>query len=698
MTAISGLSSPEYSARTASLIKKYQNFNKKDIKTRLQTIGGEKLIPIIAVLKSNFINDHDLSDKFKIGSQYSKYITLYLKPDQLSHLINSHTIESFEISEPSGEPEILGAANDAKVHLVHDGFAMPQAFTGKGVILGIIDGGFDYTHPNFYDSTLQNYRVIAAWDQRTDGNPPEGYSIGSAYYGKDELLKAERDTEEIQQRWGTHGTHVGGIAGGSGGGTEARGVAYESEFIFLTKIEGDAGLFDAFNWMSEVAEAEGKRLVINMSFGGLHSGTRDGTNPLGELMKELRDEKGVIFVGSAGNNGRNDFHLMRDFAGDTLKTWLRTGSIDFWGNRIIALGEVGKQFKVNLKVRDFSDFGNVLDQTAFISTIQDDLEIDSIIVIPPPADTLDADTLYYKIIVDKADPYSKRPRVDLFVKTLPTQRVSLEITAEEGVVHLWNVMQRDLDHTSNLGGRFSRFGTFDDFINGDPHYGLGEPGLNDAVITVAAHSHYDKRLTDFSSEGPRIDGLIKPDISAPGFQVMASIAKFAKDDYPQTITTEFNGETYTFGQLSGTSMSGPLVAGICALILEAKPDITGEELKTLVKATASQDQFTGEIAEEGSIEWGAGKIDAFSAILEVLDIVNDIEINTDYDLLLYPNPVQNTLKVIGLKQNEYYELFNANGSLIKSGYFHKEIDVSELIAGTYFIKFQNKEALKFIVN
>lgn len=686
------LVSAEYSARTASLIKKYKAFSPKEINSRLQTVGGEKLIPIIAVLNEEYIHSHALQDDFKIGSQYSKYITLYLKPKQLDKLIENRSIKSFEISEPSGEPEILAAANDAKVHLVHDGFAMPQNFTGKDVILGIIDGGFDYTHPNFYDSTLQNYRVVAAWDQRTEGNPPEGYSIGSAYYGKEELLNAKRDTEEIQERWGTHGTHVAGIAGGSGGGTIAKGVAYESDFIFLTKIEGDAGLFDAFNWMSEVAEQEGKRLVINMSFGGLHSGTRDGTNPLGELMTELQNDKGVIFVGSAGNNGRNEFHLMRDFASDTLKTWLRPGSPQFWGNRIIALGEAGKNFKFNLRVRDYDNFENVIHETEYISTLNDNLEIDTFFAIGD-----DPDTLFYKIIVDEADPYSGRPRVDFFVDYSPTKRVSLEFTAENGIVHMWNVMQRDLDQTSNIGGRFSRFGSFEGFESGDQFYGLGEPGLNDAVITTAAHSHYDKRITDFSSNGPRIDGVIKPDISAPGFQVLASIANFAKNDFPNTISTEFNGETYTFGELSGTSMSAPLVAGICALILEAKPDITGTELKALIKATASLDQFTGDIPDGGSTLWGAGKIDAFSAILEVLDIINNVEINTENNILLYPNPAQNKLKLIGINSGDYYEIFDNNGLKVKAGNYQNEINISELISGIYFIKINNKKAMKFIV-
>lgn len=681
------VSKPKTTARSQVIINDILESNdSKKSSAELLEINSELYIPIIATIKKDYIDSHKLGRKFKIGSQYSKYITLYLKADQLSELIDSKAIESFEISERSDEPHIQGAAIDSKADLVHEGISMPSGYTGDGVIVGIIDGGFDFTHPNFYDSTGNKYRILAAWDQRTEGNPPPGYEFGTAYYGKNELLDAKRDTEEIQERWGTHGTHVAGIAGGSGAGISSlKGVAYECDFIFCTKTDGDSGLFDAFNWMNDVAKAEGKRLVINMSFGGLHHGTRDGTNPLGGLMKELQENEGVIFVGSAGNNGNNDFHLMRDFKGDTLKTWLRqSNSHEFWGNRIVAIGEIGKPFSAKIRLRDYSDFQLVLNETDFISTNDGRIEIDTFMV-----GEIGVDTLFYRMIIEKESPFSQRPRIDLFIKQLNSKRITLNFSSADGVLHVWNVLQREEDQTSNLGGRFSRFGSFEEFEVGDSHYGLGEPGLNDAVITVAAHSHSDKKLTSFSSEGPRIDGTIKPDISAPGFQVVSSIAKFVAQNYQATALSEFNGENYSFAPLSGTSMSAPLVAGICALILEAKPDITGAELKAVLKATASQDNFTGDIPEEGSVEWGAGKVDAFSAVLDVLEIINDLEIDTQNNLLIYPNPADNYLKIIGIEKGVYFEIINSNGKTIVSGKYENNIDISSLTSGAYFLKTDN---------
>jgi subtilisin family serine protease len=681
------LTQPKFDSRTASILNKFQS--KKIGKNNLLNSRG--LISVFAVLNEDAIQNHNLSDKFTVGKQYEKFISFYVSEDNIASLINNQHLESFSISENYNDaPYVAGASDDAKVNLVHDGFAMPTPFTGKGVIVAIIDGGFDYTHPNFYDTTLQNYRVLAAWDQRSDsGNPPDGYTFGSAYIGEEELLEAKRDTEEIQEHWGTHGTHVGGIAGGSGGGTPLKGVAPDSELIFVTKTDGDAELFEAFTWLSEFAKKEEKRLVINMSFGGLHHGTRDGTNPLGDLMTLLRDEEGVIFVGSAGNNGGNSFHLMRDFGSDTLQTWIRQNSPSNWGNRVVAIGEIGKPFSVNLKIRDKQDVMIELSETGFYSTDNERIELDTFHVVAE-------DTLYYKMIFEKENPYSKRPRIDLFVKYFSAHRVFLEVTAKSGIVHLWNVLQSDIDRTTNRGGNFSGFGTFDQFEIGDDDYGVGEPGLNDAVITVAAHNHVSKNLTSFSSIGPRIDGTIKPDISAPGQQVLSSLASFINDREVTTSTT-FNNTRYQFGPLSGTSMSAPMVAGICALILEAKPDITGEELKAVIKATANEDNFTGDLPEGGSVEWGAGKIDAFSAILEVLGIINNAEIIKEENLILYPNPSNDFIKLIGLDRNTPYNIYNLQGNQIINGIYNGKIDISNLPIGNYYISIGNREStIQFI--
>ena len=133
-------------------------------------------------------------------------------------------IEYLEVAEKIA-PELDGALVDTHADLVHAGVDLPQPFTGKNVLIGIVDWGFDYTHPMFYDTSLNYSRILASWDQvKKIGTPPVGFNHGALYAGPDELALAQHDT--LSPLTDYHGTHVAGIAGGSGGGTIYRGIGF----------------------------------------------------------------------------------------------------------------------------------------------------------------------------------------------------------------------------------------------------------------------------------------------------------------------------------------------------------------------------------------------------------------------------------------------------------------------------------------
>ena len=113
--------------------------------------------------------------------------------------------------------------------------SLPENLNGTGVLVGIIDSGIDYTHPDFIkeDGTT---RIAALWDQSAeDGNPPEGYFLGTLY-SSSQINKAltEEQTENRRQTvpetdLSGHGTHVAGIAAGN------TGVAGKAEIIVVKK-------------------------------------------------------------------------------------------------------------------------------------------------------------------------------------------------------------------------------------------------------------------------------------------------------------------------------------------------------------------------------------------------------------------------------------------------------------------------------
>ncbi|MFO7917266.1 MAG: S8 family peptidase [Anaerolineae bacterium] len=111
---------------------------------------------------------------------------------------------------------------------------------------------------------------------------------------------------------------------------------------------------------------------------------------------------------------------------------------------------------------------------------------------------------------------------------------------------------------------------------GPDDYTVGSPGCATDVITLGATNDVDQ-VTQFSSRGPTADGRIKPDIVLPGDDIISARSEG---------TTMGNPIDQYYTAASGTSMSTPLAAGICALLLQAKPNLTPQEIKERLMSTA----------------------------------------------------------------------------------------------------------------
>ena len=110
----------------------------------------------------------------------------------------------------------------------YQGLSLPQAYTGKGVVVGVQDIGFDLTHPNFCDSTGQTLRIKALWDQLSTDTIGSTLPVGRDYTTPNDLLNL-RHTRDGKQE--THGTHTLGIAAGSGFKSPYRGMAWEKRHL-----------------------------------------------------------------------------------------------------------------------------------------------------------------------------------------------------------------------------------------------------------------------------------------------------------------------------------------------------------------------------------------------------------------------------------------------------------------------------------
>ncbi|MDL2230845.1 S8 family peptidase [Bacteroidales bacterium OttesenSCG-928-L19] len=603
--------------------------------------------------------------------------------------------------------DLQRAVPDGRVDSVWLGIDLPQGYSGKDVIIGFTDWGFDYTHPVFYDTTMSHYRVLRAWDQyRQAGPPPQGFTYGTEIVGKDALLEAQCDTSNVYD-YAYHGNHVASIAGGAGAGTIYRGVAYEADLLFVSIAVDAQAIIDAFVWMHQVAQEEQKRLVINMSWGLYYIDNMDGTGRMAEVVDSLSN-LGVVFVSSAGNNGDENFHLHHLFeTEDTLKSQIgfASGSAKQWGQSISMISSPNTSFSFALQVLNSSNVR--LGITPFYNTEEGERYVDSFLLLD------NGDTIFYNAFIERSNVYNDRPQVRFRLKkpTGGSYKMGLMVAATEGDFHAWNLIELTND-VGNWGGNFST-GGISGWKAGDANHGIGAPASFESVITVAAHaSQYQTfsgntaggNIASFSSYGPTMDNRLKPEVSAPGYNVKAAISSFTNQFSGTTTMVNFNGRNYPFGSLSGTSMSSPFVAGVAALILQANPNLTPAEVKAILTETAYQDNYT---EQHGQVRFGYGKVNAYHAIYKALGIVGVTTFPAETPrFTYYPNPASDMvfLSLQADARDFTLELYDLCGKLIQKQKVESgvnTINVQHLPAGCYIARLsdgQNIWTSKLIKN
>jgi len=662
---------------------------------------------------------------FLINSVNGSIITFQLPKDKVDQVSRIDYFNSVSISNVnnSASAQNFAALKQSKVDKVHQGTSnqLTTNYSGQGVIIGIVDIGFQTDHPTFFNTEGTQYRVSRFWDQTDQtGIAPAGYS-----YGK-ECADSLSIINQIDFD-GSHGTHVAGIAGGSGYSSKDlvhKGVAHESELVFVKILHtndslgksslGDAivanpTIIDAYNYIFDYATSQGKPAVLNLSWGS-HTGPHDGTSLFDKAVDQMVTVPGHIIVGSNGNNGRTEMHFKHEFSNfDTVRTipyersrgWRSNESVyvDIWGSPNTPF-----QFKVHL----YDSFGSKLASTPFYNSATSQSGVSYL--------HSGLDTLHYTLEIQESYIHNQKPNM-LFYSLHSNPKkffIVMEMVAEKGRIDAWN----SGDAYRWGGGGFAQdMGPvqFDaSFKKGDVTHTMGENGgTGKGTISVGAYINrnvwvnFDGNLTDnsseydagdiagFSSEGPTVDGRVKPDISAPGQGITSAINRHAYNPFPNRNrdnlmdSTNFNGTANYWLMQSGTSMSGPHVAGIVALMLEANPNLTSEEIRAILIKTAVQDNFTGSTP---NMKWGHGKVDALAALKEAelslgLNNLNQAKVK------LYPNPALNVLHIESEEKFMSYTIYNLQGVMIQAGSLVENIDLSSLNSGIYLIQLAGAQQL-----
>lgn len=598
-----------------------------------------------------------------------------------------------------------------KVEPVYQGTGLPQAYTGKGVIVGVEDIGFDLTHPNFYDASMENYRIKRFWDQLSVDTLDSELYVGADYTTQEEILRYAHSRDGLTQG---HGTHTLGIAAGSGFDTPFRGIAYESDICLVSNaVTDDKEYIDSvnyykytsatdalgFKYILDYAESQGKPCVVSFSEGS-HQDFSGDDQLLYEVLEQMVGP-GKIIVASAGNEGGLNSYFHKSPEQVSEGTFLNRYDKTFFF-RVIADKPMSLRF-ISYKSATRAD-------TLMISSDQIFSAPDSLL-----KDTTDLLNKQH-IFEIGAYPFSFDESRTVYEVGIKSKErfgyagyfFSVEIVGE-GV---------EADFYTGTGSIGAKKEYNAALTEGERTHCVYSPGTAPAVICVGASAYrtgiinhkgnyinsnrgQNGEVADYSSVGPTVDGRIKPDVLANGTNVVSSYSSFYREEHPTSdgwdITySTFQGRSYPWRIDIGTSMSTPVVSGIIALWLQARPDLTPEEIKDVIAQTSIRHDPTLDYPNNS---YGWGEIDAYRGLLYLLGLSGIKEITSEQ-----PRKVQVVLQddcmrlcfYEPLRQPLDVALYGVGGSLVarhhlNSGTTEQQVGIGGLPTGVYAVQLHSQQ-------
>lgn len=458
---------------------------------------------------------------------------------------------------------------------------IPQAqaaygLTGKGVIAAFIDSGIDYTHPDFIN-TDGSTRIVRLWDMGASGAPPSGFKSGHLY-SSDELNKALNSANPLsvipQIDTIGHGTAVAAVAAGNGRSASAeKGAAYEADIVAVKLSRGGnvnsartIELMRALKFISDTAYEMHLPCAVNISF-GTNEGAHDGSSLFEQYVDEIAGKTGISIVVAAGNEGSSGHHFSAN---------LPTGfarSVEF-----AVSGGISAMYIVMWKdfVDDFTL--ELISPTGSTSGIVRSADKEKMINMSGT-----------KVYINMGQPTHYNVDQEIFIQMMGVMEGNwrlniVSISSVVGDFHIWLPTLEEVGR----GTAFAR-PTTDATIT--------MPATAQDVISVGAYDAARDAIAEFSGHGfiPEYSGgqgRIKPDIVAPGVNVLSAAAGGGYDAF------------------SGTSIAAPFVTGAAVLMMEwgiikgNDPGMYGQRLKAYLRLGASRTagrDYPNEI-------WGYGRL------------------------------------------------------------------------------------------
>jgi subtilisin family serine protease len=473
--------------------------------------------------------------------------------------------------------------------------------TGRGVVVGCVDWGLDFAHPDFRNPDGST-RILALWDQRDKPGPaspqPYGYGIVHTREAIDRALAADDPyaalgyhSADADMGRGAHGTLVASVAAGNGRGGGPVGIAPEAELVFVHNATwrqdpsdnlGDSvTLLEAIDFI--IRTAGGRPCVINLSMGRTGE-QHDGTTPVEQALDAaLRAAPGCVICQSAGNYFTRRLHASGQLrpAEERSLTWV-TLKADVTPNEL----EIWYPGRDKLEIDIRSPDGSVAVR----------LKLGERAPLVAGGQTIGR--AYHRAM----EPNTLDNHVDIFLyRGAPAGDWEVTLIATDvvdGRFHAW--IERDSCPDCQSHFRHE---------DADPTSTTGTICNGLRTIAVGAYNPHrpDQPVAPFSSMGPTRDSRIKPDLCAPGVGILGA----------RSAPRAANGQAPLLTRMSGTSFAAPHVTGCVALMLQVAPrSLRIEEVHNLLLASTRRVSFPEELP--GRV--GSGYLDIERAVAAARNI------------------------------------------------------------------------------
>lgn len=459
-------------------------------------------------------------------------------------------------------------------------FKNTNGLTGKGTIIGIIDSGIDYNLDVFKDEQ-GNSKILYYWDQSFPGNPPEGFTHGTLYTNEDINKAIRREINIPISPTSTHGTHVAGIA--CQVANEANLIVVRVGSIQTDVFSRSTEFMRAIKFILDKALELRMPVAINISYGS-NEGSHRGLSLFEQYIDDMTSFWKNNIVVAAGNNADKGGH--RNIRLDNQQV-----EVEF------VVGENEQILNVNIWP-DFTDeFSLYLVNPSNLKSQEISLTSGEI------RNVLGGTRIrgyFYPI-----SPYSLIRRI--------TIQMSSNNSISPGIWKLVftpiNIVMGNVNiylPTSEGISRDTRF------LEANKNLTVTVPGTASKVITVGSFNSRTDTVSIFSGEGDISQNVLKPDLLAPGEDILSVLP---------------GGSV---GALTGTSMATPHVTGVVTLLMEwgivNRNDLFFYSQK--IRAFLIKEAKRNTLYTYPNNSMGFGMLD-----LSNINLANTSQINQGYDLI-----------------------------------------------------------------